>query len=114
MNFREAKKACHKVGTSHAQGDALRAMYAEMINERNGFIVPQRFYLHLRTFRTDAQIVEEARSLLRDNNKALEVLLRCEHCESPYDRTLKMRGYEPERLCDLCIVNVRRDRKAAA
>jgi hypothetical protein len=77
MTFREAKKACRKVGTAHAQGDALRAMYAELIAQHHFAIGnPEKFYAHLQTVaQTEQAITERARALLRDSNAALDVVL---------------------------------------
>lgn len=77
MTFNEAKRACRKVGTAHAQGDALRAMYAELIAQRWYAIGnPEKFYAHLQTVADDEQaIAERARELLRDSNMALDVVL---------------------------------------
>lgn len=77
MTFKEAKKACRKVGTAHAQGDALRAMYAEMIAQR-WFAIgnPEKFYAHLQGVADDERaITDRARELLRDSNAALDVVL---------------------------------------
>lgn len=77
MTFKEAKKACRKVGTAHAQGDALRAMYAEMIAFKWYAIGnPEKFYAHLQTIADNEKaITDEARALLRDSNAALDVIL---------------------------------------
>jgi hypothetical protein len=77
MTFKEAKKQLRKVGTSRAQDDALRAMYADMIAQR-WFAIgnPEKFYAHLQTVaQTEQAITERARALLRDNNAALDVVL---------------------------------------
>jgi hypothetical protein len=77
MTFKEAKKACRKVGTSHAQGDALRAMYADLIAFQ-WFAIgnPEKFYAHLQSVADDERaITERARELLRDSNAALDVVL---------------------------------------
>lgn len=76
MTFKEAKKACRKVGTSRASGDALRAMYADLIAFKWGAIGnPDKFYLHLQSMADDAAITGEARELLRDHGKALDAML---------------------------------------
>lgn len=77
MTFREAKKQLRKVGTSRAQGDALRAMYADLIAFK-WFAIgnPEKFYAHLQTIADDERaIAAEARALLRDSNKALDVVI---------------------------------------
>jgi hypothetical protein len=76
MTFKEAKKQCRKVGTAHAQGDALRAMYAELIAFQQAVTggSAEKFYAHLQTVADDA-IAESARELLRDHWKALDVAL---------------------------------------
>jgi len=76
MTFKEAKRACRKVGTAHAEGDALRAMYAEMIAFQQAATGgnPEKFYVHLQTVADDA-ITETARRLLCDSGKALDVAL---------------------------------------
>lgn len=77
MTFKEAKKQLRKIGTSRAQGDALRAMYADMIAFK-WFAIgnPEKFYAHLQTVADDERaIAEEARALLRDSDKALDVVI---------------------------------------
>lgn len=77
MTFKEALKACRKVGTAHAQGDALRAMYADMIAFKWYAIGnPDKFYRHLQGFADDEKsITDEARRLLRDHVAALDAML---------------------------------------
>ena len=76
MTFSEAKKQCKKVGTSHAQGDALRAMYADMIAFKWYAIGnPEKFYAHLQAFDGEQGITDEARALLRDSSMALDVAI---------------------------------------
>lgn len=76
MTFKEAKKACRKVGTSRASGDALRSMYAELIAQHHFAIGnPEKFYNHLQAFTDDDAIAGRARELLRDSNAALDVVL---------------------------------------
>lgn len=75
MTFKEALRACKKVGTNHAEGDALRAMYANMIAwhwpafQLDG----AKFYAHLLTM-ADSEIANEAHRLLRDRFAALLIL----------------------------------------
>lgn len=80
MTFNEAKKQCRKVGTAHAQGDALRAMYAELIAQHHFAIGnPEKFYVHLQGVADNEQaITERGRELLRDSNAALDVALALE------------------------------------
>jgi hypothetical protein len=48
MTFKEAQKQCRKVGTARARGDALRAMYAELIAFKWYAIGnAEKFYAHL-------------------------------------------------------------------
>lgn len=76
MTFTEAKKRCQKVGTAHARGDALRAMYADLIAFKWYAIGnPEKFYRHLQSMVDDAAITNEARELLRDHGKALDAML---------------------------------------
>lgn len=76
LTFKEAKKACRKVGTSRASGDALRSMYAEMIAFKWYAIGnPEKFYRHLQSSATDDDITNEARRLLRDHGEALDAML---------------------------------------
>lgn len=76
MTFKEAKKECKRVGTSHAQGDALRAMYADLIAMHHYAVGnPERFYSHLQGFDGEKAITDRARELLRDSGKALDVVL---------------------------------------
>jgi hypothetical protein len=77
MTFKEAKKQCRRVGTAHAQGDALRAMYAELIASRWYAVGnPEKFYMYLQSVADDERaIANEARALLRDSSLALDVAL---------------------------------------
>jgi hypothetical protein len=77
MTFKEAKRQLRKVGTGRAQGDALRAMYAEMIAFKwHAIGNPEKFYVHLQAIPDDEQtITEHARQLLRNSNMALDVVL---------------------------------------
>jgi hypothetical protein len=76
MTFKEAKKQLRKVGTGRAQGDALRAMYADLIAFK-WFAIgnPEKFYAHLQTISGEQAITEEAQALLRNSNAALDVVL---------------------------------------
>ena len=72
MNYTQALKECKRVGTDHAEGDALRAMYAKLITVQHGLIGPQRFYAYLTTV-ADAEIAHKARRLLRSSGRACVV-----------------------------------------
>lgn len=77
MTFKEAKKQCHKVGTAHATGDALRSMYAELIVVTHPGLNPysaEKFYIHLQRYETDADITNRSRELLRNGLDAADVL----------------------------------------
>lgn len=77
MTFKEAKRECRRVGTSHATGDALRAMYAELIVLNhpglNQHSAP-KFYEHLQTLGDDDAITHRSRELLRNGLAAADVL----------------------------------------
>lgn len=76
LTFKDAKKECRRVGTSRAQGDALRAMYADLIAMHHFAIGnPEKFYAHLQAFDTERAITDRSRELLRDSNVALDVIL---------------------------------------
>lgn len=77
MTFNEAKKQCRKVGTAHATGDALRAMYAELIVVTHPGInqhSAERFYDHLQAYQDNKGIEQRARELMRDGFAAADVL----------------------------------------
>lgn len=76
MTFKEAQKQCRKVGTAHASGDALRAMYADMIAFKwHAIGNPHKFYEHLKDFDSDQAIYKRATELLKDHWEALDVVL---------------------------------------
>lgn len=108
MNYKDALKQCHKVGTANATGDALRAMYANMINDRHVLNCPERLFLELRSVDSDAEIATTGQALMREPGKALAVVLQCERCPNPYSRTVKTR-FARERLCQPCITNYQID-----
>ncbi len=66
--YKKALKECKKVGTAHASGNALRAMYASLIpfhaclQEKTA----TKFFEHLLGFDTDDVITKEARRILGD------------------------------------------------
>ena len=77
MTFKEAKKQCRKVGCANAQGDALRAMYAELIVTTHPGInqhSAEKFYEHLQCYPSDAGVTDRARQLLRNGLDAADVL----------------------------------------
>jgi hypothetical protein len=47
MTYAKASKQLAKVGTAHAEGDALRAMYAQLLASRMRGADPARFYAYL-------------------------------------------------------------------
>lgn len=76
MTYKQALKECKRVGTAHATGDALRAMYAGLLEVQHGGAAEQ-YYLGLQDYAqgTDTEIAEVARTLLRDRAKAWSVLM---------------------------------------
>lgn len=77
MTFNEAKKQCRKVGTAHVSGDALRAMYAELIVVMHPGInqhSAEKFYEHLQGYQDDSAITDRSRELMRDGFAAADVL----------------------------------------
>lgn len=66
MKFKEALKICRKVGTAHATGDSLRAMYASLIALKWGMCAESTFSLLQRNAENDAEISALAQSILRD------------------------------------------------
>lgn len=81
LTLKEAQKELRKAGTSHAGGDALRAMYARLIIEGrwpglNGKDNVEKVYAYLqREAKTDDKISDASREMLRDYRKALDVVL---------------------------------------
>lgn len=74
--YKKALKECKKVGTSHASGDALRAMYAKLIPFHvclDGKTAP-KFFEHFQRFDTDEAITNEARRILRDPSAVWSIL----------------------------------------
>lgn len=81
MTYKQALKQCKKVGTAHASGDALRAMYANLLTVQHGGddTDAERYYEALLVDRSgcamdDKQIAECARVLLKDRDLAWERL----------------------------------------
>lgn len=76
MTYKDALKQYKKVGAAHATGDALRVMYADLIGSLHGG-KPEKYYEWLKPG-TDHEIIEQARILLRDRQKAWDVLIGIE------------------------------------
>lgn len=75
MTFRDALKELRRRGTNHAEGDALRAMYAQLICFSYwGRALEPKFYEHLQKFDGQAMI-DEARELMRDHSRTADVVL---------------------------------------
>jgi hypothetical protein len=73
--YKTALKQCHKVGTAHASGDALRAMYANLIAGMHGGSA-EKYFAHLQKHAAhDPGIIDEARSILRNRETAWNILL---------------------------------------
>lgn len=66
MTYKQAVRECKRVGTNHAEGDALPAMYARLIAGAHGG-APENYYAAL--FCDDTMIVK-ARHLIRDRQSA--------------------------------------------
>lgn len=74
MNLKEARKELKRVGTRWAEGDALRAMYADLIAFQHGGKA-DRYFKHLQENSTDDAITAASRELLSDRSKAWDVLM---------------------------------------
>ena len=74
MTFKQAKARCRKVGTAHATGEPLAAMYADLVALHHGGD-PAKYYTHLRVMVDDAAIANAARELMRDRAKAWDALM---------------------------------------
>lgn len=76
MTFKAAQTQCRKVGTSHATGDALRSMYAELVGLNHGGS-PAMYYGWLQRNATgdDTQIAEASRNLIRNRSVAYDALM---------------------------------------
>lgn len=75
MTFKDALKELRRRGTSHAEGDALRAMYAQLICFSYwGKKMEPKFYAHLQKFEGQAMI-DEGRTLMRDHERTLDIAL---------------------------------------
>ena len=74
--YRTAQKECRRRGTAHATGNSLRAMYAQLICFTYwGKKMEPRFYQHLQKFGTDTEITAEARELMRDHGRTMDIAL---------------------------------------
>jgi len=73
MDYKQALKTCAKIGMAHVTGEALAAMYAELIPLRHGGDA-EVYYRHLQRFFPDSAMLAEARRLLNDRAMAWEVL----------------------------------------
>ncbi len=78
MNYTEAMKECRRVGTAHASGNALRAMYARLIAYHCCLAesTASQFYQHLQSHVDDTAITDEAQRLMRNPLDACEIGLR--------------------------------------
>lgn len=73
--YKAALKECKRVGTAHATGDALRAMYAGLVCLPHfGKPHEPKVFAHLQAFTSDESIAAEARSLMRDHAKLCAVI----------------------------------------
>ena len=74
--FVAASKQCRRVGTAHATGDSLRAMYASLIAFHQGFgeRCAPAFFKALLACQTDKEIADAARIWLRDLSVAETVM----------------------------------------
>lgn len=74
-SFKDAKKLLKRVGTAHAEGDALAAMYAELIALHHAGNV-EKYYVYLcGSDGTSEGIRAMALPLMRDRAKAWDVLM---------------------------------------
>ena len=75
MKYKDALKQCKRVGTAHAGGDALRAMYAGLIALSHGGD-PAVYYgwLQRNVPGDDCAIAAKARELIRDRQSTLDAL----------------------------------------
>lgn len=75
MTYKAALKACKKSGTSRATGDALRAMYAGLIQLQHGGAVERYFEFLQGNSVDDKDVADKSRGLLRDRAKAYDALM---------------------------------------
>lgn len=75
MTYKEALKQLRKVGTAHAHGDALCAMYADLVAFQQGG-ANDKYYSYLQeATTTDEEIRQKALPLLRSRAAAWDVLM---------------------------------------
>ncbi len=72
-SYKTALRECKRVGTAHASGDGLRAMYAGLVALQHGGSA-EDYYAYLPQG-SDMEIAEAARELLRDRAQAYDVLM---------------------------------------
>lgn len=74
--YKAATKQLKRVGTAHASGDALRAMYADLLVFHHGGRATTYFaWLQGHALGDDKAISEAARELLRDRAKSWDALM---------------------------------------
>jgi hypothetical protein len=74
MTFKEAKRELKKVGTSHAAGDAYRAMWAETLSFAHGGRV-ETYYSWLGRFGDDKAVRAEGNRLMSDRAASWDALM---------------------------------------
>lgn len=75
MDFQQALKLCKRCGTASAKGDALRAMYADLIAFHHSFrpaASRPKLYRYLQRY-PDDEIGERGHALLEDMGLACEI-----------------------------------------
>lgn len=73
--FVDAMKQLRKVGCAHAQGDALKAMYADLLAKTQGGKAA-KYYAYMQSAgEAEKDIRDLAVPLLRDRAKAWDVLM---------------------------------------
>ena len=76
MNYKDALKQMKRVGTAHATGDSLRAMYAKLVADIQGGPA-EKYFVFLKPG-TDQEIKQQAQPLLQDRQKAWNVIMGIE------------------------------------
>lgn len=74
MTYAAAIDQLHRGGCKYATGDALRAMYADLISSSHGG-KPEHYYASLQDTKDDADTFERTKSMLRDRATAWDVLM---------------------------------------
>jgi len=76
MTYKDAQKQLRKIGTAHASGDSLCAMYAKIIPFHCCIAETEasHFYSYLKKFPTDGKIAEAARAILQNPITVFDVL----------------------------------------